>query len=308
MLLRNSLRFILSFTVVVASVLPAPPAPARYGTLQFQAEANVTRVTFNNPPINLVNVELTSDLYDFLTSLDPKNRTTPPPKVVIFNSNNPDFFLGHLDFNNLVAPFTDDKLAALSQYTACCRLLQNLTSTAFIAEINGEAFGAGQELSIQMDMRFAGPKARTGSIEDALGLVVGAGGQLFLGTLIGRSRALEYLLATKAFDGPTGTALGLFNSHYSSADKLRDAVDELARRIGQLPAQGLNETKFALNQLLNPSLEAETFDVNAFFALDENPVAQTIVTEAIMASQNQTLSPFELGLPDSLVNLTRPSM
>ena len=292
----------------VVCVLPAPPAVARHRTISFQTEGNITCATFNNPPINLVSKDFTSDLFDFLTSLDPKNRTTPPPKVVIFDSDNPDFFLGYIDFNNLLTPSTPDKLAALAQYTTCCRLLQSLTSIAFIAEINGEAFGAGQELALQMDMRFAGPKARTGSIEDALGLVVGAGGQLFLGTLINKGRAFEYFLGAKAFDGPTGTALGLFNNHYLSAHELRKAVDELAGRIAQFPAQGLNETKFALNQLLNPSVEAEDSDVNAFSGLDENEEAQLILTEAIVASHNQTLSPFELELPGSLVNLTRPVM
>jgi enoyl-CoA hydratase/carnithine racemase len=39
-----------------------------------------------------------------------------------------------------------------------------------MAEINGRAVGAGHELSAQMDMRFAGPKAHVGHTENGLGL------------------------------------------------------------------------------------------------------------------------------------------
>ena len=292
-------------TASLASVLPASPTASRFGTLKFQSSGNVTRATFNNPPINLVDAHLISELFDFVSALDPRNRTTPPPKLVIFASANPDFFLDHLDLNLLLEPFTPEKTAAVMQYTAVARLFQSTISTVFIAEINGEAFGAGHEWPLQMDMRFAGPKTRTGSIENALGPTVGDGGQLFLGSLINKGRALEYLLGAKSFDGPTGAALGLYNSYYNTSDSLTAAVNELAARIGQFPREGLNETKYALNEMLNPSREAEDYDANAFMQIDIGAVQQTLLKEAIAASQNQTRTAFELGLPDTLVDLSK---
>ncbi|OKL59052.1 hypothetical protein UA08_05972 [Talaromyces atroroseus] len=293
---------VLGLSVVAAAVLPAAPAPARYGTLEFQQNANVTRVTFNHPPINLVDQYLTSDLLDFLVSLQPANRTTPPPKVVIFDSANPDFFLGHIDITSIQQPETPAKEALTENYIAVANLFNSITSTIFIAEINGRAFGAGQELSVQMDMRFAGPNASAGSFENGLGLVAGGGGQLFLATLLNRGQALEYLLGIKAFDGPTGTALGLFNNHYATADELREAVDALASRIGLFPAAGLNETKSALS-FRNPTAAQLDADVIGFYELDGLPVEQANVNEVLYLSHNQTLSPFELGLPYSVLEL-----
>lgn len=213
-----------------ASVIPQP-APARYGTLKFNTTANVTRVTFDNAPINLVDAKMTSDLLAYLVSIQPAPNITTP-KVVIFDSANPDFFLGQIDVNNIRLPSTPAKLTATNNYLDITHLLQNITSTIFIAEVNGRAVGAGQELIVQMDMRFAGPNARSAAFENGLGLTAGAGGQLFLGPLINKGRALEYLLSAKTFDGPVGAALGLFNEYYSSGDTLTAAVDELAQRIG----------------------------------------------------------------------------
>jgi enoyl-CoA hydratase/carnithine racemase len=196
-MLLKGLPLVLGLAAATTNSLHSQSEISRHGTITFQSTGNVTRATFNHPPINLVDSILLSDFQDFLTSLDPATRTTPPPKVVIFDSANPDFFLDHIDLNFLTAPIDSVKQAQIKQYDDVTRLLQNLTSTIFIAEINGAAFGAGQELSLQMDMRFAGPKARTGSIEDSVGLDAGGGGQLFLGTLINKGRARSIFLEPK---------------------------------------------------------------------------------------------------------------
>lgn len=296
------LLVVLCVLAVAGAVLPAPPSPAKYGTLSFNQTGNVTRVTFDHPPINLVDAELTSDLLDFLNDLIPTNRTTPPPKVVIFDSANPDFFLGHIDVRSIQLPITEADTAFTINYLAVANLFNSITSTIFIAEINGEAFGAGQELTVQMDMRFAGPNTRTGSFENALGLVAGGGGQLFLGTLLNRGLALEYLLAVKTFDGPTGTRLGLFNNDFDTAEDQRTYVDALAARIGLFPANGLNETKAALS-FRNPTLEALNTDVEGFYGLDGLAAQQANVAKLIALSDNQTKTPFELGLGESILEL-----
>lgn len=77
-----------------------------------------------------------------------------------------------------------------------------------MAQINGLAVGADHKLSAQMDIRFAGPKTHVDSIENELGLFAGARGQLFLGLLVNKGRAMQYALAAKTFDGSTGAAIG----------------------------------------------------------------------------------------------------
>lgn len=102
--------------------------PSQIWYASFKTDGYITRVTFNNPPINLVNAPLVSDLYDFLASLQPQNRTTPPPKVVIFDSANPDFFLAHTDLNFIILNPTPDIAAASGKYVLITQLLQSITS------------------------------------------------------------------------------------------------------------------------------------------------------------------------------------
>ncbi|KAF2135274.1 uncharacterized protein K452DRAFT_323143 [Aplosporella prunicola CBS 121167] len=261
--------------------------------------SNITWATFDNPPINLVDYKLISDLHDFLTWLQPAvNKTTP--KAVIFNSANPEFYLGHFDLHNIAKPFTDTKTAVFNQLVECTRFLLNTTSTAFVAEINGRVIGAGHELIIQMDMRFAGPKARASSFENALGLTAAAGGQPFLGHTVGRARAMEYLLAAQEFDGPTGAALGLFNSFHPTDEQLRAKVNDLASRIGMFPQHSLNDTKFTFASL-NPSITALDEQLERFVPLENMGSEQEIIQNILAASQNQTMCDFELDIPNSVV-------
>ena len=118
--------------LIVAANLSVCPPPAKHGTLSFNQSSNVTTVTFQHPPLNLIDSRLTSVLHDLMLFL----RATPrevvqrfKPKVVIFESANPDFFLGHIDLNVLTEPFTDEKADVLLKYVEITRFLQNITST-----------------------------------------------------------------------------------------------------------------------------------------------------------------------------------
>ncbi|KAF2181505.1 ClpP/crotonase, partial [Zopfia rhizophila CBS 207.26] len=227
------------------------------------------RATINNGPINFVDQNLASDLLDFLTPL--QNVTDSTPKVVIFDSSNPDFYLGHIDMTSLRQPITDAKRALGADY------------------IDGRAFGAGHEIAAQMDMRFVGPKARTGSFEDALGLIAGGGGQTFLGSIIGKAHALEYLLAAKTFDGPTGERLGIYNKYYDDSTQLKNSVLQLAQRIALFPRPALNQTKAVLSFLTPPTASSDA-DVEAFYRIEQLPEEQGNVQKVLELSKNQTRS------------------
>src|ERR1700732_15785 len=67
------------------------------------------RVTFDNPPINLIDPVMIVALHELLTEIEQDNRVA----VVVFDSADPDFFLAHYDiaadqsaFDSLPAPPT----------------------------------------------------------------------------------------------------------------------------------------------------------------------------------------------------------
>lgn len=272
-----------------------------HGTITFTYPSpNITRVTINNGPVNYVDRLFTDDILDFMIPL--QNVTGSTPKMVIFDSSNPDFFLGHIDMTSLATPITDEKRKLGADYIKFTQLLQNITSTIFIAEIDGRALGAGTEIAAQMDMRFAGPGARTGSFEEALGLIAGGGGQTFLGTIIGKAKAMEYLLAAKTFDGPTGEALGIYNKYYDDSTMLTDSVLRLAQRIALFPRVALNQTKSVLS-FLNPPTNAFNLDFEAFYEIEQLPEEQANVRKFLELSGNQTANNFELELGESIMGV-----
>lgn len=51
------------------------------------------RVTFDNPPLNLLDPEVTYELRDLINQMEITNEL----KVIVFDSANPDFYIGHVD-------------------------------------------------------------------------------------------------------------------------------------------------------------------------------------------------------------------
>src|SRR5229473_2197588 len=51
------------------------------------------RVTFDNPPVNVIGPDMIADLKDLLTELE----TNTTVNVVLFDSADPDFYLAHYD-------------------------------------------------------------------------------------------------------------------------------------------------------------------------------------------------------------------
>jgi enoyl-CoA hydratase/carnithine racemase len=147
----------------------------KFGTLSLSITGSIVRATINNPPINILNYKLLSDLHTLLTTL---TTSTHGIKVVIFASQNPKFFVAHYDLHiistdsPLSPPLTGTEVRTL--YVEVVRMLWQMPVIS-IAEINGQAFGAGNELLVQMDMRFAGPNTKLGSLEVGLGVFAGNG-------------------------------------------------------------------------------------------------------------------------------------
>ncbi|KAI0817571.1 ClpP/crotonase-like domain-containing protein [Xylaria sp. FL0064] len=276
--------------------------PSAYRTLSFNSSrADVLRVSINNPPVNLFNNYLLHDMLAFLLSLVPTNSAVPPPKVVIFSSENPDYFIMHRDVQGIIPPLMSWKLDAIHNYISITRLLQNITTTVFIAECNGRAFGAGNEVMTQMDMRFAGPDANVGFFENGLGVFPGGGGIQFLSELVGKSRALEYILGALQIDGRSGTDIGWFNKYFECPDAMRSYIDNLAARIALFPNGTINATKAGL-AWRNAPISVLEGDIAEFIRLDAMPDRAPLERKLLNITNNETNS-FELNVPDNLPKL-----
>jgi enoyl-CoA hydratase len=80
-----------------------------------------------------------------------------------------------------------------------------------IAAINGFALGGGCELAMACHFRIAAENARFGQPEVNLGLIPGYGGTQRLTQLIGKGRAIEFMITGNMIDATTALQYGLVN-------------------------------------------------------------------------------------------------
>lgn len=209
---------------------------AGYGTITTTTNGSIIRATISNPPVNLWDYKLASDFSSFLSRLA-KTANTSDVKVVILSSAVPGFFLDHIDIHalSLASPEQSPENGTLTglRLLECEYYLQTLP-IIFIAEINGRTTGGGNEIAVQCDIRYAGPGAKLSQLEIGFGVFPGTGGVQFLTSLIGRARALEYILSARSVDAIEAAAIGWVNKAFPSEKELDHAVTALAERIANV--------------------------------------------------------------------------
>ena len=71
-----------------------------YSTLHIEYDRGVATVSINNPPVNVLDVALMSDIRAFLTQV----RDDPQTRVIVFQSADPEFFIAHVDMTLIDEP------------------------------------------------------------------------------------------------------------------------------------------------------------------------------------------------------------
>ncbi|MFF3484089.1 enoyl-CoA hydratase/isomerase family protein [Streptomyces sp. NPDC002701] len=206
-----------------------------YSTLHVSVSDGVAYAIIDNPPVNLLDAALMTDLDRFTGAM-----SAADVRVIVFDSADPDFFIAHGDMRIAedpqsfaaldVASEQDPSLNPMMRLHERIRTLPQIT----IAKLRGLARGGGAELLSAMDMRFAAREhAGLAQPEDTMGIIPGAGGTVYLPGLVGRARALEIILSGQLVDAPTAERMGWVNRAVPAAE-LDHVVDTLAARIASL--------------------------------------------------------------------------
>ena len=213
-----------------------------YRTLRVApTDQGVLGVVIDAPPMNLIGPELVRDLVSLLGALASSQET----KVVVLESADPDYFVPHVDLTK-VAEYTAEAAKAGGPDDASLGMLWYKLSelpVVTIAKIRGRARGAGSELALACDMRFAAREnAILGQIEVGVGAIPGAGGTQHLARLLGRGRGMEAILGADDFDAEVAERYGWINRALPDAE-LDAFVTRLARRIASFPSHATRRIK-----------------------------------------------------------------
>jgi enoyl-CoA hydratase/carnithine racemase len=123
-----------------------------------------------------------------------------------------------------------------------------------IAAINGPAYGAGVDVALQSDIRFAAESAQFRITYTMFGLFPGNGGTYFLPRIVGEAKALELFWSADLVDAAEALRIGLVNKVFPD-DELMDRTLEWARKVTEKAPIPVRLIKRAIRQSMRLDLE-----------------------------------------------------
>jgi enoyl-CoA hydratase/carnithine racemase len=122
-----------------------------------------------------------------------------------------------------------------------------------IASISGPAVGAGLDMALMCDMRFAARSARLCESYIRIGLLPGAGGCYYLPRIVGIAKAFEIFMSGDFIDAEEALRIGLVNQVYDD-DRLLEETYAFAERLAKIPSMNVRMMKRTLYQSANADL------------------------------------------------------
>ena len=225
-----------------------------YQRIRLSRQGRVLTGVVDNPPINLITLEL----YGELSRLSQELMEDAETQVFVLKSADPDFFLAHFDVAAILRGPIDQPATrqppGSNAYHAMCERFAAMDKVT-IAQIEGRVGGGGSELSMSFDMRF-GVLGKTviNPMEVPLGILPGGTGTQRMPSLIGRGRALEVILGGIDLDAATAERWGYLNRALA-AEEIGPFVEALAMRIASFPKEAVALAKASVNASVLPLAE-----------------------------------------------------
>ncbi len=195
--------------------------------LIFEKEDGVAVITINKPKAN----QLSNDVLDRFPKLLNSVSGDKTVRALIITNTGEKIFCAGAD---LKSGFGD--LGPLDFLKRGQDLYDKIESmpVPVIAAMDGHAFGGGLEMAMACHFRLLREDARVGLTETNLGIIPGYGGTLRLPRLIGRSRALKYMLLGRQIPADKALDIGLVHQLCAQGKVLSDAK-EFARELAKRP-------------------------------------------------------------------------
>jgi enoyl-CoA hydratase/carnithine racemase len=236
----------------------------------------VAVVTLNNPPLNLVTLELTRRLNETVATL----AADPAARVLVLTGSGSKAFCAGSDIKEFPSMMdagvvVPKKLALENE--AYSRVDDFPKPT--IAALNGLAFGGGLELAVCCDLIVAEAGQLVALPEIKLGVFPGSGGTVRVTRRIGEGRAKEMMFFGEPITVETALAWGLINRVVPRGAALATAL-EMARTLAAKPTVALQMCKQSADLAFDTSEEAA---VRASLALSDKAFASADCKEGVRA-------------------------
>jgi enoyl-CoA hydratase len=198
-------------------------------------DGGVARVVMHRKGINAIAADLMEELGAAFTELGKE----PDVRVVVLASAYEKYFSVGADLTQLgtidrTSPEAADQIVEFMKRTTAHYNAIEQCPKPVIAAINGHAQGGGSELALCCDFRIMVEDGRSkiGQTEAALGIIPGAGGTQRLPRLIGKARAMRYLIEATRLSAHEAERVGWVDLAVAPVE-FQETVDALAARLAK---------------------------------------------------------------------------
>jgi enoyl-CoA hydratase/carnithine racemase len=242
--------------------------------LTYAHQDGVALLTLDNPPLNLLTLDMTREL----NALIPRLAEDRAVRAMVLTGGGERAFCAGSDvkeFPQVADAVVRKKLALENE--AYTRIAEFPKPT--IAALNGLAFGGGLELAACCDLIIAEAGTMVALPEIKLGVFPGSGGTIRVTRRIGEGRAKEMMFLGDPVAVETALAWGLVNRVVPRRGAVAVAL-EIARRLGAMPNVALQLCKQAIAMTFDrPEREA----VEATLALSDRAFRTQDCAEGVRA-------------------------
>jgi enoyl-CoA hydratase len=231
-----------------------------FETLLLDREEGFAVITLNRPPANAISEQLMKDLDAALDSVVADDSV----RSVIITGTGDKIFCAGADLGSAFSGGDVDVFIRFGN--AVLRKIERFPKPV-IAAMNGHALGGGCEIAMACHLRLLKDSARMGQTESNLGIIPGFGGSQRTPRLIGRTKALEFLILGTQIGASECLSLGLVNRVSKDGETLADAKG-LAKQIAKRPPVATRLIIEAVDDGLDaPIDEALEIEIRAFLAV-----------------------------------------
>ena len=230
-----------------------------YKTLIIEVKDQIFYITINREDkLNALNIQTLTDIKNAILSIYNDSSI----RGVIITGKGSKAFAAGADIAEF-ANFTVEEGTRMSEDGhAVLRAIDHCPKPV-IAAVNGFALGGGNELAMSCHIRVCSEKAKFGQPEVNLGITPGYAGTQRLAQLIGKSKALEYLMTGDVIDANTALELGLVN-HVVPADQLINKCEEILNKIKTKAPMAIASVIRCVNAFYEKRADGNNIEINEF--------------------------------------------
>ncbi|OZS43338.1 enoyl-CoA hydratase/isomerase family protein [Photobacterium sanguinicancri] len=239
-------------------------------TLSITHNSGIATVTINNPPVNVLTIELINELNEFVLSLKDDRDT----KVVVFKSLHEQFFLAHLDLN--VINGTQGGQAASIEFNHMITNIKAMKQVS-VAVVDGVARGGGNEFVMACDLAYGTENSAFAQPEIHVNIPTGGQGAVQFARRMGKNKALQALLVGNDFTAQQAEALNIITQYVPKAEM--DAfLGQMLGVISQLEVRDIVMYKAIIEASINDENTGAELELRYFLERAKENKTQAIIT------------------------------